>query len=769
MRLGNQMLVNRSTGAAALIAAPLIAGCGQRDAPVPALEEAEVASPAIAAYVGGQQCAGCHPDEDGRWRGSHHDLAMQVATPATVLGDFDGATFDYNGVRSEFLVRDGAYRVRTDGPDGELAEFRVTHAFGIEPLQQYLVELPDGGVQALSIAWDSRPGEEGGQRWFHLYPDEAIDHTDPLHWTGRYQSWNTMCAECHSTDLLKRYSAETDRFSTTFSEEDVSCEACHGPGSLHVRSPQGAPMRLPRDAEARWVFPDGASIAQRVPARPAHDEIEACAPCHARRSQFTDDVEPGDPLLDGFRPALLEPDLYHADGQILDEVYVYGSFLQSRMYAAGVTCGDCHDPHSVALRVDGNALCAQCHPASAYDVPAHHHHATDTPGAFCVDCHMPAQNYMVVDPRRDHSFRVPRPDLSEALDSPNACTACHQGQTDAWAAEIVASWFPGGRTGTPHYGEALHAGRAWSADRGPRLIGAVNDAAQPEIVRATALSLLAAQPDDAAIDAIEGALRTEAPLLQLAALEALRGLPPEARVQPAQRFLAHPLRALRMAAARTLVAARAQLSERRQADLEAALEEFRDAQRFNSDRAEGRFNLASLLADLGRLGEAEAGFLDAIGHEPAFAAAYINLADLYRRSGREPEAQELLQSAVANSPEDPAGHFALGLSLVRSDRLPDALAALQRAAELAPDTPYYEYVIGVALNSTGERERALETLEAVHERFPGHRETVLALATIHRDGGEIAEALVYARRLLALSPWDPAAEALIAELEQQEQ
>jgi len=719
----------------------------------------------VATYVGGHACAACHPDEASRWLGSHHDLAMQATGRESVLGDFNGTTFNYNNVTSEFLTRDDAYWVRTDGPDGAMAEFRVTHAFGVEPLQQYLVELDGGRVQAFSIAWDTRPAEQGGQRWFHLYPSEAIDHNDPLHWTGTFQSWNSTCAECHSTNLEKNYSTETDRYATAFTSEDVDCEACHGPGSSHAQTPEQARMHLARHAEAGWAFSEGSAIAQRTPARTSHAEIESCARCHARRSQFTDDFEPGDPLLDGFRPALLAVDLYHADGQILDEVYVYGSFLQSRMHAAGVTCSDCHDPHSAELRLDGNAVCGQCHLAGSYDVQAHHQHERDSRGSFCVDCHMPAQTYMVVDPRRDHSFRVPRPDLSPELGTPDACTGCHQNQSSEWATEIIAGWYPDGRAGSPHYGEALHAGRAWSADRGPRLIEAVTDASLPEIVRATALSLLAAQLDDAALGAVEGALRTEAPLLQLAALETLPALPPESRIQLAQRFLTHPLRSLRMAAARILLPARSQLSERRRANFDAALEEYRQAQVFNSDRAQGLVNWGNSLVELGRFDAAEASFRSAIEREPVFAGSYVNLADLYRRSGREEEAQALLRSAIENNPEDPSGHFALGLSLVRSKQSPEAVAALQRAAELAPNTPYYRYVTGVALNSTGEREHALEILREVHERFPAHRDTILALATIHRDGGELADALTYVRRLLALSPSDAAAQALLAEVE----
>jgi tetratricopeptide (TPR) repeat protein len=434
------------------------------------------------------------------------------------------------------------------------------------------------------------------------------------------------------------------------------------------------------------------------------------------------------------------------------------------MHAAGVSCSDCHDPHSTELRFEGNALCGQCHLASTYDVTEHHRHERSTPGSFCVDCHMPAQTYMVVDPRRDHSFRVPRPDLSASLDTPNACNGCHGDESTEWAAATVAGWFPEGRGQTFHYGQALHAGRAWAADRAELLREVVLDPATPAIVRATAVGLLARQIDDRALDAIEEVLRGDEVLIQLAALDALESVPPASRIQAAQRFLTHSLQALRMAAARVLLPARAELSERRAADLDASLAEYREAQLFNGDRAEGLFNWASMLVQLGREDEAEVLFLNAIERAPVFTAAYVNLADLYRRSGREEEAQALLEQAIANNSLDPSAPFALGLSLVRSDAPDDAFAELERAAALAPDAPYYQYVIGIALNSGGERERAIETLIEVHDRFPGHRDTLIALATIHRDSGEIDQAAIYARRLLALSPADSVARNLLDEL-----
>ena len=157
------------------------------------------ASPGMApddsGYVGAATCAGCHEDEHNLWQGSHHDLAMQPATAETVLGDFSGATFEYFGTTSTFLRKNDTFHVRTDGPDGELTEYPIAYTFGLDPLQQYLIEMPGGRLQALSILWDSRAKAEGGQRWYHLYPDEPIRAGDELHWAGLNQNWNFMCAD----------------------------------------------------------------------------------------------------------------------------------------------------------------------------------------------------------------------------------------------------------------------------------------------------------------------------------------------------------------------------------------------------------------------------------------------------------------------------------------------------------------------------------------------------------------------------------------------
>jgi predicted CXXCH cytochrome family protein len=738
-----------------------MAGC-DRAAETPAAIEAPPAPPA---FVGVEVCAGCHADQAASWRNSHHALAMQPADATTVLGNFADTEFRYGEVTTRFTERDGAFYVTTDGADGALTEFPVRWTFGVLPLQQYLIETSGGRVQALSVAWDSRPAADGGQRWFHLYPDETIDHLDPLHWTGTYQRWNTMCADCHSTNLIKGYDPVADRFATRFDEIDVGCESCHGPGSRHAADPAVPPPALGVTARS-WVFEAGRTIASRVPAGQAPAEREVCAQCHSRRSQLRDGHTAGEAFLDSYRPALLDAGLYHADGQIEDEVYEYGSFLQSRMAAAGVTCSDCHEPHGATLRAEGNGVCAQCHLASEYDAPLHHRHEQGSEASQCVSCHMREETYMVVDPRRDHSFRVPRPDLSTALGSPNACNDCHSDETGEWAAAQVVEWFPGGRSTEAHYGEAIAAGRSWAADARIRLLALLNDADQPEIVRATALQLLAARRTQADEQVLVASLEGDEPLLALAAIEALAGMPPERRAELLQRYLDDPRRALRIAAARSLLTARAALSPRRQADLDRALDEFLAVQTFNSDRPEGLLSRAAVAVDRGDLAGGERIYREAIARHPDFVALYANLGDLYRVMGRGADAEAVLREGLAASTDSPAIELAFGFALVRDGRPAEALPHFERAAETGADDPYYGYVLAIAVNDSGDGVRALELLRRSHERFPGHPDTLFALVTLSRDRGDLDAGRLYADRLVELLPGDPAPIALKEALEQ---
>ena len=725
--------------------------------------------------VGALVCGTCHAGAFESWRGSHHDLAMQEATEATVLGDFNDARLTHFGVTSSFFRRDGGFWVQTAGADGGLQEFEIVYTFGVEPLQQYLIRFSRGRLQALGIVWDTRSEAEGGQRWFHLYPDEAVPAGDVLHWTGRFQNWNVMCAECHSTRLKKHYDPETDSFATTWSEIDVGCEACHGPGAAHVAwAESGAKPAASedlkgliagylsgRDVGGGWEMDPALGIARWQGPPRNRGELEVCAACHARRQPLTEGWQAGDGFHDTHALSLLEAGLYHADGQILDEVFVFGSFLQSKMHAAGVVCSDCHDPHRLDLIADGNAVCSQCHLPAKFDVVAHHHHEPGSPGAECANCHMPAQTYMVVDPRRDHSFRIPRPDLSVALGTPNACTACHENRSAAWAAETVAGWFGSVTQDAPHFATALHAGREGLPGAEAALIEVVVDEAQPAIVRATALSLLPRYVSAASMPAYRAGLGSGDPLLRQAALRALAPFPPEERLRLAGHLLGDTVRSVRIEAARLLAPVpTGAFTPVQRTRFARAAEEYVEAQALLGFWPQTHVGLGLFHAERGETAKAEAAYQAALERDPAFVPAYLNRADLARQRGQENLARGILRAGLAVAPEAAALHHALGLALIRQRQIPDALAALKRAAEAAPEEARFAYVYGVALNSTGSASQALAALRAAHDRHPYDPDLLLALATISRDQGAEQPALSYAEKLLALRPRDPQAQEL---------
>jgi tetratricopeptide (TPR) repeat protein len=742
---------------------------------LPVLVSADSAGPE---YVGRSQCVSCHAEENARWTGSHHDLAMQEATEDSALGDFDDAQFEQFGVVSHFYRKDGKFMVRTDGPDGKLQDYAIKYTFGVYPLQQYLIEFPGGRLQALDIGWDSRPEEQGGQRWIHLHPDDLVSHDDVLHWTGPNLNWNYMCADCHSTNLRKGYDAGSDSYHTTWSEIDVSCEACHGPGSRHVEwakakvagessnlPDMGLTVRLDERAGVAWPIDPATGTGKRSTPRKSTREIQVCARCHSRRSQMTDQFIAGQPFLDGFRPALLTQGLYYSDGQIQDEVYVWGSLLQSKMCQAGITCSDCHDPHSADVRLPADAVCYQCHSADRYATKEHHFHAEGSAGASCVECHMPPTNYMVVDARHDHSFRVPRPDQSVALGVPNACNKCHADKTPQWAAEQVGTWYGKPAEGYQRYAPALHAARDGLPDAGRLLQEIAADAAQPAIARATALEALGSYPDAAMLARIQRGLGAEDPLERLGALAGLETL------GAAQRILALSLlwddnKAVRIAAARLLAAVPTdRLPETVQEQLAQGIREYIAVQEFNAERPEAQLNLGLVYADQGRHQEAELAYRKAIELQPRFIPAYVNMAHLLGGMQREHEADGFLRRGLELNPESADLQHALGLSLVRQKKPDQAVIALAKAAKLAPDNARYSYVYAVALQSSGKLGKAIKVLEMAHQRHPGDLDTLSALVSYNREVGNRELALDYAHQLQRLVPDNPSVDQLVRDLE----
>jgi predicted CXXCH cytochrome family protein len=509
-------------------------------------------------------------------------------------------------------------------------------------------------------------------------------------------------------------------------------------------------------------------IARRT-APLASTELDTCAPCHSRRKPLVANPPVGGKLLDSYLPALLEPGLYFADGQIDGEVFEYGSFVQSAMHRAGVTCSNCHEPHGLRLRAEGNAVCAQCHLPARFDTATHTHHAPGSAGAQCIACHMPTRTYMIVHARHDHSLRVPRPDLSVSIGTPNACTACHADKPAAWAAEKVAAWFPGGRQTQPHFATALQAGRTEAADAERRLDQLILDATQPPIARASALPLLARVATPASLPAITAAIADPGPLVRSAAPRALSPTLPPAAARAALALLADPVRAVRVEAARGLAGTpRQAMNTTQQAALDAATRELVAAELVDADRPESHLNLGLLSLRAGQAAEAEQAYRTALRLDPDFVPALANLADLERVRGGDQIGADLLRRAMQLEPGNAAVRHALGLLLVRQHNLAEALPLLREASGLAPDNARYAYVYGVALNASGAPAQAIAVLEQASRAHPTDREVLFALATIARDQGDVTAALVHAKALLALAPADPAAGALVADLERRQ-
>jgi len=729
-----------------------------------------------ATYVGRTACAPCHASQDSLWRGSHHAGAMAVADSNTVLGNFENASYTYDGLTSRFFRRDGRYWVSTEGPDGILTEYPVSYTFGVYPLQQYLIAFPRGRYQALGIAWDTRTKAEGGQRWYHLYPGEKVDHRDVLHWTGMLQNWNFMCAQCHSTNLQKGYVAVADSYATTWSEINVSCEACHGPGSRHVelalrRAGKSGPWTRAtgltvsfRDSTAAtWMTDTATGLPRRSAPRSNRMEIETCGLCHARRGQEWPDSTAGRILAQTQRVSTLDQGLYFADGQQQDEVYEYGSFLQSRMYRAGVTCSDCHDPHRSTARLSGNAVCATCHLASRYDTTAHTHHAPNTAGARCVDCHMPPRNYMVVDARRDHAMKIPRPDLTPVTGAPNACTSCHAGKPAGWATATAATWY-GVPDSLPMPAAVAIAG-AWSQTpgAGQALVALSRDTTRPGITRATAVALMAQNPTEYSISALQSALGARDPLIRRAAAEQLETLDPALRAPMALPLLSDSVRTVRLAALPALAGLPdSGWSDGERAAFARVLVEYRASQAFNADRPESWANLGNLDARLGQAAAAETAYRHALQLQPQFVPAYLQLAELFRVTGRDAQADSVLRVGLDRVPSSIDLQYQLGLALIRQKRIADALPYLKAAA--ASGTSHYAYVYGVALYEAGQAGPAVAELQKALAAAPDDQELLYGVATIAAAAEQRSVALAAARRLLELNPGNADIQRLLMQL-----
>jgi tetratricopeptide (TPR) repeat protein len=698
----------------------------------------------------------CHKKEYENWKGSHHDHAMEVANDSTVLGDFDGAVFEHRGVISRFYKKDGKFFVHTEGPEGRVDDFEVAYTFGWSPLQQYLIPFPGGRLQCLPIAWDVRQ-----KKWYHLTPDDPPPPDDWLYWTNAGQNWNGMCAECHSTNLKKNYDLQNDTYQTTWSEIDVSCEACHGPGSRHVEWAEMPEMARPRTENYELVV--------KTRDMDSRQQVELCAPCHSRRAILGDYTHAEPDLLDSMLPQLLNEGIYFADGQILEEVYVYGSFTQSKMYHRDVRCSDCHEVHSAKIIREGNELCLQCHRRREYDTKSHHFHkgkgekgdpirASDGKilfevgsGAQCVQCHMPGRYYMGIDYRPDHSFRVPRPDLSVTIGVPNACNRCHEDKTAEWSEETVTKWYGPGRT--THYGTIIDAGRRGAPEAKEELIRLAGDPLYPVIVRATALSLLKSYPGKDVRQAFELALMVDEALIRRTAVEGLSNLSGGIDNRVVAPLLYDPVKAVRIEAASSLAGKPSKhLSRNQQRVFEVVLREFEEAMEYSGDFAFGRYNLGNLYAAMNRPEEAIEQYEAAIAIDGLFYPAKVNLAMLYNRMGENDKVEVLLREVLAAEPDMHDISYSLGLLLAEKREYREAAVYLEKAAKGMPDRPRVHYNLGLLLQHLNRDVEAEQELMAALKLEPDGLDYLYALADYHLKRENLQRAKRFADKIVALHP-----------------
>ncbi|WP_372753193.1 tetratricopeptide repeat protein [Mariniflexile sp.] len=686
-------------------------------------------------FLGDQKCKECHQQEFKEWQGSHHDKAMEEATSSSVLADFNNTTFKSQGVTSRFYKKGDDFYVNTEGPDGEYHEYKVIYTFGITPLQQYIVQFPNGHYQCLRTAWDTEKN-----KWFDLYPDFKVVHSEWLHWSRGGLKWNTMCSDCHSTNVRKNYDEKTDSYDTKYAIINVSCEACHGPGKQHVL-----------DVNSQGPNYKASGTMHMTVNTPPKTLVDQCARCHMRREQFSEHFNFQGTMLDHYSPQLIEQVIYHPDGQILDEDYVYGSFVQSKMYQNNVACNNCHNSHSLKLKFDGNMLCAQCHAPDKYNTPSHHFHKNDTDGAMCINCHMTGKYYMGNDFRRDHSFRVPRPDLSLKYGTPNACTGCHKDKTDKWAAAEFKKLF--GEPDSIHFSEKLAPGILGYPNGYEGLSDLINDEKQPEIVRASAVRALSNYQERNLIDKYLALLNDESPLVRGTSLDALGELNNTDYINYFFPLLNDNKRTVRIKAFYALGGVTEfQIPESYKNSYKRVKKEFDTYLNLNLDFVGGQIKQANYHLKQGNLQKGIEGYEKALKIDNINNNVRLNLANLYYRNQDFKKTEQTYKKVIEQEPDYGPVYYSLGLLYAELNRTKEAIQQLQKAKSLMPENIRVYYNLSLLYDKDKQFANAEKTLSDGLKIDSNNESLLYALGYHYYNNGEKAKAKNTILKLIQLYP-----------------
>jgi len=680
-----------------------------------------------AEFVGSKECQTCHEQEYKNWQGSHHDMSMKHASTSSVLADFNNVKFKEADKESRFYKKGSEFWVNIQGPDGEFHDYQIKYTFGYEPLQQYMVEFEDGRVQLIPFAWDSRAKTLGGQRWFNLYPNYTKNHQD-FFWTNTGQNWNYMCADCHSTNVDKNFDLKTNSYKTTYSEINVGCEACHGPASEHLawsKKPDknsithqktlGFNRNLSKAVQT-WVKKPGFNTLKPKDINHSQQTL-VCAQCHSRRTQISNkDHINANQFGERYLLSLITSDTYYPDGQIYDEVFVYGSFLQSKMYQNGVVCSNCHDPHTAQLTMPEKVVCLQCHQAQTYAQKKHHQHNEDSSGAQCVNCHMPQTTYMEIDKRRDHGWHKPSPAMAKSFGTPDTCLTCHEDKDSQWSYEQVTKWF-GKKTWetTEPFAPVFAISDAQFQNMSQQLSKISQSHEYSEIIRASALSRLANYSDTNSLIAVARNAKHPDTLVKRGAITGAANIPLTERWRILSPLLADPVLVVRAEAARSLVSLWVNLTDGQKQALQPSLKEYLAMQDFNADRGYAHTNKAIVFGYQQNDNAAISAFEASFRIEPYFASAYVNMAEFYRQRQQNTNAIKVLLRGINANPDDSALPYNLGLAYIRDKQTEKAQHYFYNASTKAKTNANYYYVYALSLQTSHPKkaEQALGTAYSI--------------------------------------------------------
>lgn len=701
-------------------------------------------------FLGDKACKECHQNEYEKWQGSHHDKSMQIATRETILADFKGESYTSQGVYSRFYSKGGDFYVNTEGPDGNNHDYKIEYVFGLTPLQQYIVKFPNGHYQCLRTAWDVNK-----KKWYDLYPDFKVVHSEWLHWSRGGLNWNNMCADCHSTNVRKNYTQKDHSYDTEFALINVSCEACHGPGKDHV----SAVNKLGEN------YRDTGTMKMTMNT-PPKELVDQCARCHMRREQISDNYNFEGTMLDHYYPQLITPNIYHEDGQILDEDYVYGSFVQSKMYHNNVTCTNCHDPHTMERKFEGNKLCAQCHVPEVFDTEKHHYHPKGSEGAQCVNCHMPGKHYMGIDFRRDHSFRIPRPDLSVKYGTPNACTGCHKEKTDEWAESVVLERY--GERDYIHFSDYLVPGLTRAPNALESLTTLAKSQDMPEIARASAIKEMGNYRNQVTVNDLLHFLNDTSALVRASSIDALNEMSNPEYLTSFLPMLSDPKRSVRVKAFSALAAMdENSIPQKHKKAYQITKKEYFKHLGVTADFVGGRINKANYILKKGNLQAAIKGYESALELDNINNIVRTNLSNLYYQNKQFDKAEEAFKTIISQEPEYGATYYSYGLLLAELKRTPEAIQQMEKATKYLPKNTRIYYNLSLlydSLHNTGMGEKTI--LRGLQE-VPNNESLLYLLAYHYAQNNAPEKAKNIALKLVELFPENPQYFQFLQQLNQQ--